>query len=431
MRNPFLPKRFLAACVVATGCVVAAAPAAAEFKAGIAARVVTPDPLLPVSGGMGAPGPATEKRGELETRALVVEQGDTRVAMVSVPYLGFPSVLGNRVRAKVKGIKPENVLIGATHCHSGPDMYAFPADEQGNTPADLNYIEKACNLIAECINEAAGNVRRAGLRVATGEVKGKVAYNYYAEKLFDPRASVLQFIGDDGKPFATLVNYAIHPEVIGDGRGICSPDLIGPFYDRIAELGGGTAIFMNGAQGGMVTADNRTESGDARTWEECLRIGKLFAEEAMRIVAEARTLENPPLYCAARSFTFPIESEGIQFVVKYSPLKYAINADGSVSTQVNLINLGPAQILTIPGEALPNIGCYLKRKMRGEHNLLFGLTNDAFGYILTKEDFNSFRVYDYVTRTSLGEMTGEILTSEALKFIAESPAPQGMKTAAK
>ena len=31
-----------------------------------------------------------------------------------------------------------------------------------------------------------------------------------------------------------------------------------------------------------------------------------------------------------------------------------------------------AQILTIPGEALPNIGFYLKRKMRGKHHLLFG-----------------------------------------------------------
>ena len=41
--------------------------------------------------------------------------------------------------------------------------------------------------------------------------------------------------------------------------------------------------------------------------------------------------------------------------------------------------------------------------MRGKHNLLFGLTNDAFGYILTKVDFNSFPRYDYVSRTSLGE----------------------------
>jgi hypothetical protein len=78
---------------------------------------------------------------------------------------------------------------------------------------------------------------------------------------------------------------------------------------------------------------------------------------------------------------------------------------------------------TIPGEALPNIGFYLKRHMRGENNLIFGLTNDAFGYILTKVDFNSFQRYEYVSRTSLGEMTGEILIENALKLIDESAAP--------
>jgi hypothetical protein len=96
----------------------------------------------------------------------------------------------------------------------------------------------------------------------------------------------------------------------------------------------------------------------------------------------------------------------------------------SLTTQLNVVNLGNAQILTIPGEALPNIGYYLKRKMHGEHNLLFGLTNDAFGYILTKEDFDSFKRYAYISRTSLGERTGDILVTEALKFINDCPRPE-------
>src|SRR5207237_583493 len=82
-----------------------------------------------------------------------------------------------------------------------------------------------------------------------------------------------------------------------------------------------------------------------------------------------------------------------------------------------------AQILTIPGEALPNIGFYLKRKMRGEHHLLFGLTNDAFGYILTRVDFNSFPRYEYVSQTSLGEQTGEIMIEKALELVRIFPPP--------
>ena len=65
--------------------------------------------------------------------------------------------------------------------------------------------------------------------------------------------------------------------------------------------------------------------------------------------------------------------------------------------------------------------------MHGEHNLLFGLTNDAFGYILTKVDFNSFERYDYITRTSLGEMTGEILIDKSLAFVNTCPRPAAAK----
>jgi hypothetical protein len=93
-----------------------------------------------------------------------------------------------------------------------------------------------------------------------------------------------------------------------------------------------------------------------------------------------------------------------------------------------VVNVGNAQILTVPGEALPNLGYYLKRKMRGEHNLLFGLTNDAFGYILVKEDYDSFKRYAYISRTSLGERTGTILVEEALKFVNECPAPEKLAT---
>jgi len=393
--------------------------AAAAFRAGIAVRNVTPEPLLPVSGGVGPSHPVTKKEGELTVRALVFEQQETRVAIVSVDFLGFPAALGNRVRAAVKDIAPTNILIGATHTHSAPDCYGFP-DGKGGTSSDPKYLELVCRRIAEAINEASAGLQPARLKVATGEAKGKIAYNYYAEQLYDPRCHVIQALNAAGRPIATLVNYAIHPEVLGSGAGICSPDLIGPLYDRIAESGGGTGIFMNSAQGGMVTADNRRPDGESRSWGECQRIGALLADEALRIVKDAPEQPSPKLFCAARSVSFPVDSPLMRALLKELP-GAAGAAEANLTTQMNLLNVGNAQILTIPGEALPNIGYYLKRKMRGEHNLLFGLTNDAFGYILTKEDYDSFKRYTYVSRTSLGERTGEILVNEALKLVNECP----------
>jgi len=236
---------------------------------------------------------------------------------------------------------------------------------------------------------------------------------------------VIQAISPQGKTIATLVNYAVHPEVLGNDVGILSPDLVGPLCERIESQSEGTALFMNSAQGGMVTADNRNldqprdpERGywkDARTWEECLRIGHLMADEAARIVRRAAPQKDPALFVDAIDLRFPVESDAMWAVVSYSPLKYPHDDDRSIKARINLINLGDAQILTIPGEALPNIGFYLKRKMHGKHNLLFGLTNDAFGSLLTKLDFASFPRYESVSRTSLGEMTGEnLIEKEAL-----------------
>src|SRR2546423_7564523 len=100
--------------------------ASAEFRAAIAVRTVTPDPLLPVVGGIGTGSAVTNKAGELTVRALVLADDNSKVAIVSSDFLGFPSALGNKVRARIKSIPAENILIGATHTHSAPDCYGFP-----------------------------------------------------------------------------------------------------------------------------------------------------------------------------------------------------------------------------------------------------------------------------------------------------------------
>jgi hypothetical protein len=61
--------------------------------------------------------------------------------------------------------------------------------------------------------------------------------------------------------------------------------------------------------------------------------------------------------------------------------------------------------------------------MPTKYPFLFGLANDAFGYILTKEDFNSFKRYEYISRTSLGEKTADTYINHALELIKESPKP--------
>ena len=141
-------------------CLLLGSPVLGAFRAAVAVRDVTPEKLLPVSGGVGASQPVTRKIGQLTVRALVLENDGTRVALCSTDFLGFPAVLGNKVRARVQGIPPQNILIGATHCHSAPDCYGFP-DRSGKTGADLAYLD-------ERLREAGGGNQRGRGSPATG-----------------------------------------------------------------------------------------------------------------------------------------------------------------------------------------------------------------------------------------------------------------------
>jgi hypothetical protein len=404
---------------------------AQTFKAGAALRVITPENLIPISGGMGMPVMPVGKKGDLFVRVLVLEKGETRIAIVGIDNLGWPAQLGDRSRELIKGIPPENILIGATHTHSAPEAYGF-TNENGDTGADLEYLDWCIKQIADAVNEAVANLEPASLKTAVGEAKGEIAYNYYAPQLYDPRMGVIQTIAtsgkNKGKTIATLVNYASHPEILGTRRRVISPDFCGPLYDRLESKTGGVAIFMNGALGGMVTADNRGQKGSELSdyWDESIRIGNLMADEALRIIESAPIQENPEIFSTSKVIQFPVESKEMRYVYMNSPVINQvgqINDFSVISTRINLLNVGKAQIITVPGEALPNIGYYLRRHMKTEQSFLFGLTNDAFGYLLTKVDFNSFRRYRYISRTSLGEMTGEIYIREVMKMIEESPAP--------
>jgi hypothetical protein len=157
-QHNFVPV-FIAVIIVFV-CLVYSTTAIAEFRVAIAVRDVTPDPLLPVSGGVGPSKPTTRTFGRITVRAMVLENNGTRVAICSTDFLGFPGVLCDKVRAKVPSIPPRNILIGATHTHSAPDCYGFP-DRTGKSGIDLEYVNQVCTKLADAINEAIDKLKPA------------------------------------------------------------------------------------------------------------------------------------------------------------------------------------------------------------------------------------------------------------------------------
>ena len=104
------------------------------------------------------------------------------------------------------------------------------------------------NEAAAALNEAIDHLQPCYIKIATGKA-GQDCVQLLRAGAYDQRMSVIRAETPSGKTVATLVNYAIHPEVLGQEGGVLSPDLIGPLRDQLEKEAGGTAIFMNGRRG--------------------------------------------------------------------------------------------------------------------------------------------------------------------------------------
>src|SRR5688572_33052124 len=93
---------------------------AVELKAGAATSNITPPLGQPVIGGF-SPFPSTHIHDELHARCLVLDDGQSRLALVVCDLLGIHRNVSTEARKLIEkqtGIPPERVQISATHTHS-------------------------------------------------------------------------------------------------------------------------------------------------------------------------------------------------------------------------------------------------------------------------------------------------------------------------
>jgi hypothetical protein len=117
------------------------------------------------------------------------------VAIVSLDLIGFPMVLGNRVRAKVPQIPARNIMIGSTHTHSVPDCYGFPDGQAGHT-GDLDYMDHVCKQAAEAIEAAWANLLFGLTNDAFGYLLTKVDFNSFSRYDYISRTSLGERTGE-------------------------------------------------------------------------------------------------------------------------------------------------------------------------------------------------------------------------------------------
>lgn len=145
-----------------------------ELKVGMGATDITPPIGYPMSGYYYERG-ATGVLDPLHAKAIVFDDGKTRVAIVVADLIGISTDLCRLVRDKASAatkIPVEHIMISATHCHTAPDYYAdLRRMVSGDTPESGErgkYAERLVSGVAAAIEQAAANSQPSSLLVGAG-----------------------------------------------------------------------------------------------------------------------------------------------------------------------------------------------------------------------------------------------------------------------
>jgi hypothetical protein len=291
-------------------------------------------------------------------------------------------------------------------------MIGFWGPNDAVTGRDPLYVKQVYKAITECAVSARESARPVEAGFAAGNIEN-VCHNIRDEGVQDNTANVMQLREPGGQPngkvVATIVNYGCHPEIMLNSS-VVSADFLSILYKRLEEKTGGAAMFLNGALGGMVTPIVKEYK-----WDEAERIGNLFTDEIEKIIGNISWVNpkrieydtsNPQLPCVNERF-----AQGL-FTRMFS--RQVVN--GKITTEMIHLRIGPAEFISMPGEALPKVGLNMKTLLTGDYKFLISLGDDELGYILPKEEFDPKK---YEESVSLGPDTAPALYGAAKELIGK------------
>jgi hypothetical protein len=358
----------------------------------------------------------------LQARALALRRGSLTAVIVAVDLIGFQHQQVEEVRSRLKG-KADVVLVAATHNHSGPDTLGIWGIPPCISGIDAGYLEFATGAIVRAAEAALGSL--GPVQVRWGECQAPaegLSRNLREPALIDRTVTVLAFDRPDGSPVATLCHFACHPEVLGSHNRLISADFPTALCASLEEARpGSTAIFLNGALGGMVTACQTSHS-----FEEAERVGRAVGCEALRALETGETFPAAvELACVLQPCMVPVQNRRYHLGNLLGLFGKRPYAKGYTGSEVMALRIGPAILLTAPGEVLPRVGFELKALATGVRPfLVVSLGNDELGYLIHEEDF-ARGLYSYERTVSPGPLTVTLLRLAALDALALlfQPAP--------
>ena len=386
----------------------------ALLRAGASSRIITPQSPAYLAG-LRNNRLSQGVHDDLFARCLILDDGQTQVGFVSTDLIGLTSsaIAEIRNRAKLIGSSAENVIITATHQHSGPDTIGLWGKSESHSGVDPSYIDFLYNQIVSVIKDASENLEPAEISFGASQIEesDRVSRNAREPDLIDRNLGVIKVDRNNGETIATIVNFAAHPEVMWSDSLLLTAEYPGVVYRECDEKIGGITLFINGALGGMITTNNQSN-----TFEEVERIGGIVAQKAIEAAELAEKQVNPKIQHSFELLEIPLENQNFQTLMNLGILPKEMPINGNIHTEVHLIEIGNAQIATFPGEVLPKLGFRIKNNMTSDYNFILGLANDELGYILAAEDYEK-ELYKYEKSMSIGSRAGSITTNALLGLL--------------
>ncbi len=363
------------------------------LKAGAAKTIITPQAALPMGGYAKYhhillwslfPRRNTGVHDDIHARALVLDDGETTLALVAVDLMAYyhHDVLAVRERVRAKtGRDDLHVMVAAIHIHSGPDTYGV----YGGVPT--SYREFTYDQCAVAVAQALADLRPARIGFGAAELPG-VAGNIRVPDdptMIDPEVSVMHVVGADGETIATLSNFALHADYLFRDNTLISADFPAFYYQRVEQAHGGLAIYLNGAQGDVyplsTIADPRGEKG-LRTFAEAEKAGLALAEATLAALPDDQALtDDAPITVNTRPLLIPVSNRFLRVLQRLRIIKRQ-EFDGHIQSEVWTIRIGQAQFVTLPGQAFFDVGLKLKQQMEGPYKFIIGQGNDEISYIV-------------------------------------------------
>ena len=418
----------------------AAAQDAPVLRAGAATADITPPLGSPIVGGW-TPMPATHVHDELRARALVLDDGSTRLAIVLSDNVGIPRYVLDAARRMIRektGIPASHLLLASTHTHS-----ASSARGQGGLteqPLD-DYQRFLAGRIADAVANALHNLEPARIGWGLGHELSQVFNRRWRMKPgivlrnpfggidqvmmnppagspdllepagpTDPEIHFLSVQSAAGRPIALLANYSLHYVGGVDGAAI-SADYFGMFARRIGELLGAdgqdppfVGILSNGASGNINNIDFRsTRRPKHRPYEKMRMVAGMVAAEVWKACQTLEYHDRVPLGVAMREIPLAVRvpsAEDLRWaegVLKDPPKIHrheetyarrtlaAGNYPARVSLPLQALRIGDVGIAAVPAETFVEIGLEIRKSSPFPRTFTISIANGSYGYLPTPE----------------------------------------------